>query len=65
MAQTSRGGLDMPLIIFILSVIGAVVVLGVGLSIAACLFRIIFGLLFIGLAVFSVIWLLTAVLSVF
>lgn len=65
MAQTFRGGLDMPLIIFILSVIGAVVVLGIGLSIVACLFRIIFGLLFIGLAVFSVIWLLTAVLSVF
>jgi len=54
----------MPLIIFILAVIGAIVVLGVGLSIAACLFRIIFGLLFIGLAVFSIIWLLTAVLSV-
>ncbi len=65
MAQTFRGGSDMPLIIFILSVIGAVVVLGVALRAAACLFRVIFGLAFIALAVFSILWLLTAILSVF
>ncbi len=55
----------MPLVVFILSVIGAVVVLGVALRAAACLFRVIFGLAFIALAVFSILWLLTAILSVF
>jgi len=55
----------MQLIILFLAIVGAIVMLPLALSVAACLLRAIFGLLFIGLAIFSVIWLLTAILAVF